>query len=228
MLVAMLVSPVMSPQPVQNLRSFEGFERAHGKTYASAAARARRARIYADNQRDVEGHNARADMGEHTFWLTLNEWADLTHAEWMQQVGLPPLTTVTTKTEHSPTTLTGQPLFERTKVDWTSPETCKQPAGCVSPVKNQGYCGSCWCARQPITASVSCLPLNGFCGPAGRAFSAVGAIESAYAIATGTLVNGSVQQVVDCQGGASACQGGDTQDAVLYVMASGGLASEED
>lgn len=60
------------------------------------------------------------------------------------------------------------------------------------------------------------------------AFSAVGAIESAFAIATGKLVNASVQQIIDCQAGASACGGGDTQDAVLYAIANGGLASWED
>lgn len=57
-------------------------------------------------------------------------------------------------------------------VDWRA-------RGKVTPVANQGQCGSSW------------------------VFGAVGAIESAYAIGTGTLVPLSVQQVVDCIGGYS-------------------------
>lgn len=137
------------------------------------------------------------------------EWADLTHREWVERMMLrptpaprhrPPTATATTPTLPDGRHVRPVPA----KVDWTSADTCKQPSGCVTSVKNQGYCGACW------------------------AFSAVGAIESAFAIAKGTLVNASVQQIIDCQAGANACAGGDTQDGVLYAIANGGLASWED
>jgi len=52
-------------------------------------------------------------------------------------------------------------------IDWTA-------KGAVTPIKDQGHCGSCWI------------------------FSAVGALEGAYEIATGTLVSLAEQQILDC------------------------------
>ena len=77
-------------------------------------------------------------------------------------------------------------------IDWTTKD------GAVTPVKNQGACGSCW------------------------AFSATGVMES-WAGLKGNKVSLSEQQLVDCSGsyGNHGCQGGWPSSALKYIQAKG-------
>jgi C1A family cysteine protease len=87
-------------------------------------------------------------------------------------------------------------------VDWVS-------AGAVSPVKDQGQCGSCW------------------------AFSTTGALEGIYEIKNAKLVLFSEQQLVDCDnywndGKDHGCNGGLMTNAFTWISENGGLCSESD
>jgi len=82
-------------------------------------------------------------------------------------------------------------------VDWRT-------TGAVSPVKDQGQCGSCW------------------------AFSATEAVETGYFFNTGNQVVLSPQQTVSCSTSDYGCQGGWTLEAYKYMEAAGGLEPESD
>jgi C1A family cysteine protease len=74
--------------------------------------------------------------------------------------------------------------------------------GKTTPVKNQLQCGSCW------------------------AFSATETIESAMLMAGVTPEGGAPQELVDCDGNDSGCNGGDPAEAMQWIIQQGGQDAE--
>jgi len=87
-------------------------------------------------------------------------------------------------------------------IDWTDYNGYSY----VTPVKNQGSCGSCW------------------------AFATTGSLECRYAINKGLIVSLSEQQLVDCSDsyGNYGCDGGWWYNAYAYIEAVGGLCTEDE
>jgi len=72
--------------------------------------------------------------------------------------------------------------------------------GATTPVKDQGDCGSCW------------------------AYSVTEGVESGLFMASKKIVELSPQQIIDCDGVDSGCDGGDVDTGTEYVDKAGGLA----
>ena len=175
------VQPMTLIQETRDL--FTQWKLAHGRSYELIEEEEKRFAIWDSNYQFVQEHNK---ISENTYTVGMNKFADLTKEEFKEAFGscliknaqkLENTTIVSEKIEGLPSS-----------VDW-------RQQGAVTPVKDQGQCGSCW------------------------AFSSTGALEGLHAITQGSLVSFSEQQLVDCSKsyGNLGCNGGDEGYAFKYV-----------
>jgi C1A family cysteine protease len=138
--------------------------------------------VFDANVRKIYKHNTSPNM---SWTMAVNKFADLTGAEFKRLY-----TSKYYPVNHTVWTPPSSAL--PASVDWTT-------EGVVTPVKDQGQCGSCW------------------------AFSSTGSIEGAWAVKNKVLYNLSEQQLVDCSTpqGNQGCNGGLMDQAFQYVVSSG-------
>ncbi|TNN70101.1 Pro-cathepsin H [Liparis tanakae] len=151
-----------------------------------------RLRIFTENKRNIDHHNA----GNHSFTMGLNQFSDMTFQEFRKSYLLTePQNCSATKGGH-----VGRAGPYPDFVDW------RTKGNVVTPVKNQGRCGSCW------------------------TFSTTGCLESVNAIATGKLISLSEQQLIDCASDFNnhGCMGGLPSQAFEYIKYNKGLMAEDD
>ena len=190
-------------------REWMQFKSKYGKNYESQAEEARRFANFMATKHQVELHNAQENK---SFEMGLNHFADWTGAELAGMNGLKVddsdmarIEAQENKTESeaylaSILARSSDPVPD--ELDWT------KVAGRVSPVKDQGQCGSCW------------------------AFSTVGALEGQVVEhafnKTGKFVSLSEQELVDCSHSNRGCFGGLMSAAFNDLKKIGGIMSEDD
>jgi cathepsin F len=198
--LVMLAVAAMAVPPnfVVDKARFMDFMRKYNKKYDTKEETQKRFGIFQESLRRADAHqklNPRAKFG-------VTKFSDLTPEEFKasyltsrvkENFQKPPAKDFS-KTVSLPKTVDCQP--DPTNFDWNS-------CNVVTPVYDQGQCGSCW------------------------AFSATETIESYYAIAGYPLTELSMQQIVDCDtsGSDQGCNGGFPTGAYQYVESAGGLDS---
>ena len=173
--------------------AFEEFKHDHGKVYQTKEEEVNRRAVFAENYRRIVEFNSE----KHNFELGINQFADLTQEEFRRLHLSNPEPVDLSSIDYS-RSVTDDSADE--PVDWVE-------KGKVSPIRDQGNCGSCW------------------------TFASIAATESLHAIKENlnTPLSFSEQQLVDCcrtplsQG----CNGGERWQAFAYITQEG-IAARDD
>eukprot|EP00108_Taenia_solium_P005085 TsM_000968800 transcript=TsM_000968800 gene=TsM_000968800 len=172
----------------------------NNKIYPTLREEHLRMRIFIGNYMFIRWHNERYYLGLETYSTTLNAFADLTLKEFAEKYLTLNQASMEDFWQDMDTLYVKQPTHLRIPnyIDW-------RKKGLVTPIKDQGQCGSCW------------------------AFSATGALEGQYKKKKGKLISFSEQQLVDCSWvqGNGGCNGGYMDYAFQYWM-NDGAESERD
>merc|ERR1711928_272699 len=131
--------------------------------------------IFLQNLERIAEHNIRYQNGEVTYTLGMNRFGDMTHPEFVARFN----------------GYKSNGLAKKAGKTFMKPANFQAPAsmdwrteGYVTPVKDQGQCGSCW------------------------SFSSTGSLEGQHFRKTGQLVSLSEQNLVDCSTENLGCNGG--------------------
>jgi C1A family cysteine protease len=171
--------------------SFEQYKLEYRKAYAQGEEEYRKT-VFLRNLVAIHEHNANP---AHSWKMGVNQFTDLTEVEFAA-------IHLTLKVDQQDLEVTAEPeMLNRltgASIDWEAENK-------ITPVRDQGQCGSCW------------------------AIAAVGALESSYLIRDNKVDALSPQDVIDCSGpyGNQGCNGGLPDNAYKYIKDKG-IALEKD
>ncbi|XP_008209260.1 cathepsin L1 [Nasonia vitripennis] len=182
------------------------FKLTYNKNYSTTLEDKVRFAIFLDNRHKIAKHNRDFEMGLVSFSLALNQFGDMTLHEFASKMNGfnrtarvdQAMYNAEEKSDEGASYVEPANVELPDEVDW-------RKQGAVTPVKNQGNCGSCW------------------------AFSATGSLEGQHFRHNGSLISLSEQNLVDCSGrfGNDGCDGGLMNNAFTYVKVNRGLDSEK-
>jgi len=174
----------------------------HGRNYTDKLEEKFRLKIYMENKIKIARHNQMAHKGHKSYFLKMNHFGDMLHHEFVNLMN---------GFDYA-AKMAIRPETDNDRVLWMAPANVEEypetmdwrEKGAVTPVKDQGQCGSCW------------------------AFSSTGSLEGQHFRKTGQLLSLSEQNLVDCSGdfGNNGCNGGLMDNAFRYIKANGGIDTE--
>jgi len=176
--------------------SFEDYKLEFGRDY-SVAEHSHREALFAAELSEVNKQNALYHAGKSTWYAAMNEFSDWTADEFSTKKGRAPSVSMP-----ATVTLAASRQSNPTRKDWREDNV-------VSPVKNQGGCGSCW------------------------AFASTECMESHYMIGTKEDIVLAPQYYVNCVknpmscGGTGGCEGA-IAELAFNLTAQVGIPLERD
>jgi len=191
LLLGVACAGVITTANVGAALQFHDWMTVQGKVYGSDAAYDHAFSNFQQTLARIEAKNAE---GHATFGLT--KFADLSPSEFSGMY-----------LNYKPASDRGTPIniADSSKFVGDAPEIFDwRSKNAVSPVKDQGQCGSCW------------------------AFSTTEEIESMWFLDGNDMPELAPQQIVSCDKVDQGCNGGDTTTAYAYVIKAGGLEAGSD
>jgi len=191
MLAASASAELSKASPESLKAMFDQFKSRHGKRYSTMDEESSRFRTFVSNLATIDARNLAERKAGGSAQHGITKFADLTEEEFKGKLGY-------TAGAKENITYASIPPYTGSEslVDWTGVYT--------TPVKDQGYCGSCW------------------------AFAASEQIESDAMRTLGTTKILGPQQLVECDRTSMGCNGGLQERAYNYVKRAGGQELEVD
>ncbi|KAM8972231.1 cathepsin K-like [Pelodytes ibericus] len=176
-------------------QEWDSWKSKYGKHYLQVKDELYRRTAWESNWEKIQKHNHLADQGLSTYRMAMNHFGDMTAEEVSTRSCL-----IYKDTQSKSTDIPQKTYIKNYNipdaVDW-------RKSKCVTPVKSQGQCGSCW------------------------AFAAVGVIESRLCLKNDELITLSEQQLVDCDSDNYGCCGGFPISTLGYVAENGIMKTED-
>ncbi|KAK3184015.1 hypothetical protein Dsin_031302 [Dipteronia sinensis] len=196
LILAIAAAPQVTSRNLQEVLMSEKHEQwmlKYGKVYENAEEKERRFQIFKDNVEFIESFNA---AGNKPYKLSANRFLDQTNDEFKaSRNGYRRVNGQSSRIETS---------FRYENVAAVPGTMDWRKKGAVTPIKDQGQCGSCW------------------------AFSTIAATEGINQLTTGKLISLSEQELVSCdtKGEDQGCEGGLMEDGFEFIVKNHGITSE--